>query len=221
MERMNEIKEYIASGDSYFFPGQKLFPEQFEMPGVLGITYKWYDDGGEKMFTHFFIKQVMVREKNTESNELGSARDEVKLSLIEVLKQYVKDNGNDVTDYDVDTFGLKDQDEDAVITKVLNFYDNGGCYFSTTSDINAEFDPLNKTKKEIFDELGDKFLYWAFQCLYIEIEDGKEQLKYYLFYNDGTWFSDLAEPEHNYVDDLPLEVICKIIDVIKYETSKS
>ena len=155
------------------------------------------------------------------AGELISAREKLKSILVEKLKEYVKENGKDVTDYDRNVFGFDDDDSDCTITKVLSFYDNDGCYFPTTNGFLSEFNPFDKTTDQLVNELSEKFSYWAFQCLYIKIEDGEEMLKYYTFYNDGTWFSEnLAEPEHEYVDTLPLEVICNIIKVINYGASK-
>lgn len=156
------------------------------------------------------------------AKELINVREDMKSTLVEKLKEYVKENGIDVTDYDRQTFGLDDDEiSDMTITKVLNFYDNKGCYFPTTKGTAAELRPFDKTIRELYQELTEKFLYWAFQCLYIAVEDGEEYLKYYAFYNEGTWFSTItSEPEHEYVGDLPMEVICKIIDVINYGTSE-
>lgn len=141
--------------------------------------------------------------------------------LVRELLQYVKERGSDISQIERDEFGLDEDDEGngVRLTKILNFYDNGGCYFPTTRKALTDVEPYNKeTVDELQEELSDSFMYWAFQCLYIEIDEGlspKENLKYYCFYNDGTWFSDLAEPEHDFVNALPLEVVCKIIDVIR------
>lgn len=58
MRKLDEIKEYIATGDSHFFPNETPTPEQFMVPGTDGVTYQWYDEGGQKMFSHFYLKQV-------------------------------------------------------------------------------------------------------------------------------------------------------------------
>ena len=150
-----------------------------------------------------------------ETKELVDAMEKLKFSVVHALTKYVRDNGKFVTDYDRIEFGL-DDDLDGTITKVLSIHGNKGCFFPTTRSPHTELDPFDKTDGQLEIELSDKFMFWAFQCLYIVVEDGKEILKYYTLYNDGTWFSEnLAEPEHEYVSNLPLEVICKIIDAIK------
>ncbi len=157
-----------------------------------------------------------------EANELTKMKHDLKCILVSKLKEFVKDNGSDITQYDRHVFGLDEDEHDGVtLTKVLNFFDNDGCYFPTTRNVLTDVEPYDKSVDELMEELSDNFMYWAFHCLYIEIDDGmpvKENLKYYAFYNDGTWFSDgLSESEHDYVNNLPLEVICKIIDVIDYK----
>ena len=157
-----------------------------------------------------------------EVKELNELECNLKYILVDKLKEFVKENGDDIGNYERNLFGLdEDEQEGVTLTKVLNFFDNGGCYFPTTREALTKFEPWNKESvKDVTEELSDKFMYWAFQCLYIEVDENlttKENLKYYTFYNDGTYFSDnLSEPEHEYVNNLPLEVICKIIDVIKY-----
>lgn len=157
-----------------------------------------------------------------EVKELTDLRDNLKYILVDKLKEYVKEHGEDIGKYERDEFGLDEDDQDGVtLTKVLNFFDNGGCYFPTARNVLTEFKPWNQQSVEdAAEELSDKFMYWAFQCLYIEVDENltvKENLKYYTFYNDGTYFSDnLSEPEHDYVNNLPLEVICKMIDVIEH-----
>lgn len=165
----------------------------------------------------------------TETKELTDLRDNLKCILVDKLKEFVRENGDDFnsTDYYRNEFGIdEDEQEGVTITKILNFFDNDGCHFPTTRRALVEFDPWNQNSVEdVADKLSDEFMFWAFQCLYIEIDESqtpKENLKYYTFYNDGTYFSEnLSEPEHDYVNNLPLEVICKIIDVIDYVYAKN
>lgn len=155
-----------------------------------------------------------------EIKELTELECNLKYILVDKLKEFVKENGEEIGDYERNEFGLDEDEQDGVtLTKVLNFFDNGGCYFPTTRKVLTEFEPWSQESVEdAAEELSDKFMYWTFQCLYIEVDEDlttKENLKYYTFYNDGTYFSDgFSEPEHDYVFNLPLEVVCKIIDVI-------
>lgn len=58
MRRIEEIKEYIATGNSHFFPNESPTPEQYMVSGTDGLTYQWYDEGGQKMFSHFYVKKI-------------------------------------------------------------------------------------------------------------------------------------------------------------------
>lgn len=135
--------------------------------------------------------------------------------LTNALMEYVKEKGVDCTEYEINQFGL-DFDDGSHVTKVLNFYDAEGCYFTTErqtlpDDINydTDFDGLCK-------QIDDRWFYWAIQCLYIEVdEDGEESLCYYALWNTGAYFSDaLSQPEHEKVNALPLDVLENIILVI-------
>lgn len=154
--------------------------------------------------------------------ELTDLRGDLKHILVDKLKEFVKEHGENIGKYERNEFGLDEDEQDGVtLTKVLNFFDNDGCYFPTTRKVLTEFKPWNKENiEQVADNLSDEFMFWAFQCLYIEVDENltpKENLKYYTFYNDGTYFSDnLSESEHDYVNNLPLEVICKMIDVIEH-----
>ena len=150
---------------------------------------------------------------------------DLKYILVSKLKEYVKEHGEDFDcdDYYRNEFGIDECDEDGVtITKVLDFFNNGGCYFPTTSKILADIDTYKETADEIREQLDNNFTHWAFQCLYVEVDDNrelaKENLKYYTLYNGGIDFKDsLSEPDHDYVNNLLLEVICNIIQVIEYQ----
>ena len=159
-------------------------------------------------------------------NELTDMEHDLKYTLVNKLKEYVKEHGEnfDCGDYYYNEFGIDEGDEDGVtVTKVLDFFNNGGCYFSTNSKTLADVDTYKETADEIREQLDNNFTHWAFQCLYVEVDDNhrelaKENLKYYTLYNDGVDFKDdLSEPDHGYVYNLPLEVIINIIQVIKYQ----
>ena len=159
-----------------------------------------------------------------ETKELTDLRGDLKHILVDKLKEFVKEHGEDIGKYERNEFGLDEDEQDGVtLTKVLNFFDNDGCYFPTTRNVLTEFNPWNKENiEQVADDLSDEFMYWAFQCLYVEVDDNrelaKENLKYYTLYNDGVDFKDdLSEPDHDYVNNLPLEVICNIIQVIEYQ----
>lgn len=114
--------------------------------------------------------------------------------LVLKMLDYVREHGEDVTDYERNEFGLEDT-EDSKITKVLNFFDNGGCVFT-----------LNN---------GDSFVTHAVLCLYIEEYNGKEYLMSYSLYNDGTEYdSDESEPDHESMLNDSLEFVCQIANVI-------
>lgn len=129
---------------------------------------------------------------------IGMAKDRI----IHAIKQYVLDKGEDYCDYDRDEFGIEEETEGKVL-KVLDILNNGGCCFpwsgSHVVDNNTQFD------------------HYAFQCLYV-VEDKYHQhhLMYYMLYSEGTEFDDEgSEPEHDYVDSLPLQVIDKLIAFIE------
>lgn len=106
--------------------------------------------------------------------------------------------GKDAFNYYREEFGMDEEDEKGVkITKVLNFYDNGGCVF-TTSIINS-----------------NEFTTSAFYALYIVETKDEEQLKYYRFYNDDTEYnSDTSEPDHDYVSQLNLSELMYLMQAI-------
>ncbi len=139
------------------------------------------------------------------------------------LLQHVKENGEDITDYERNEFGLDEDEQDGVtLTKVLNFYDNDGCYFPVARKILPDVSTDENTK--IADELDNTFEHYAFLCLYIEIDENispMENLKYYCLYNNGVGFKYSSEPDHGYVNNLPLEIVCKIVDVIRYTDETS
>lgn len=162
-------------------------------------------------------------EKSKRVKELLDTEYLVKSILVNKLKEFVRINGDEFTDYDYNEFGIDEGDEEGVtITKVYNFFDNGGCYFPTINNVLPDINLDCETTDELRNELDEHFTYWAFQCLYLEVdEEHGEHLKYYTLYNDGLEFKDgLSEPDHEYVQNLPLNVICEIIDVISHIETK-
>lgn len=121
--------------------------------------------------------------------------------ITHAIMQYVLDKGEDFTDYDRNEFGIEEEDEGKVL-KMLDIFNNGGCYFPWTD------------QHAVDDDNG--FYHYAFQCLYV-VEDEYHQryLKYYMFYSEGTEFDeDGSEPDHDYVDSLPLQILDKLISFI-------
>ena len=154
----------------------------------------------------------------------GTCRDMMENAIL----QFVKEHGDDLTDYDINEFGLDEgRDGEGTITKVWNFFDNGGCYYIET-ELNKEFDIQNIRNKHQDDEsweiddaidvaIDNTFDYSAFQCLYIVVDgNGNERLKYYRFTNGGCKFDDdQAEPDHDYVSKLSIVDLTYIIGAIR------
>ena len=114
--------------------------------------------------------------------------------LVSKMLEYVREHGEDVTDYERNEFGLEDG-EDYQVTKVLNFFDNGGCVFT-----------LNQ---------GSYFVTHAVLCLYIEEFQGKEYLMSYSLYNEGTEYdSDKSEPDHDSLLNDSFEYVTMIANAI-------
>lgn len=132
-----------------------------------------------------------------------------RLPLVEILTEYVQKHGEEPTDYDINEFGLTEEDDgEGKIVSVLNLFDNGGCYFAvqrTPNDDDIDENDINT--------LWDGFEYYAFQCLYIVSDDeGDEYLKYYTFTNGGiVWDDDESEPDHDKAVRLPLDVLTMLI----------
>lgn len=137
---------------------------------------------------------------------LESVVNNAKSSIIDTMIQYIMKFGEDfnVTDYYRETFGINDDEEEGVeVLKVLDIYNNGGCYFPWTHRCQVDDD-------------CDWYTY-AFQCLYVIRENGNLYLKYYMLWNDGVLYdSDNSEPDHDLVYTLPLQVVEKLLSFIKY-----
>lgn len=137
--------------------------------------------------------------------------------IVNAIKQYVMENGEEPTWYENHQFGLDDENDDEhVVIKVLNFFDNGGCYFFEPDSLNSD------VCEDINDENWSDRLYQAvthtsYQCLYIvETVEGDYELKYYRFTNGGiNWDDDQSEPDHGYVANLNLLDLHYLISAIK------
>ncbi len=128
-----------------------------------------------------------------------------KQTLIEVIKQYVLENGDAMSEYDENEFGLDENYYQYKVLAVLNIFDNGGCYYPIINRICE-------------DELQDdnSWTHNAFQCLYVVEEDGEQRLMYYNLENSGILFdSEESEPDHNYAECLSLQDLHYLISFIE------
>lgn len=136
--------------------------------------------------------------------------------LVNAILEFVRENGEDLTDYEINEFGLDEgRDGEENITKVYNFFDNGGCYFFEPSGFND--DTCNEMDDKTWgDKLYEGATHTAYQCLYIVVDkNGHEDLKYYRFINGGLSFDDdQSEPDHDYAIKLPLLDLDYIIAAI-------
>ena len=136
--------------------------------------------------------------------------------IVNAILGFVRDNGEEVTEYEINEFGLDEERMgEGSITKVYNFFDNGGCFFYEPSGVNDE--TLNDVNENNFyEKTYNSTTHTAYQCLYIVVgEDGSECLKYYRFTNGGLNFdSDQAEPDHGKVENLNLLDLHYIIRAI-------
>lgn len=155
---------------------------------------------------------------------LKTAMDRAKDSLIESLTDYVRRNGDEMSDYYYNEFGIYDEDEDGVkIEKILDTSEMG-CFFARQYNVNDEslIGILRHDEGfEIFDKLENSFhfaTYWAFYI--VRDAEGDERLKYYRFYNSGASYMDDSEPDHDYVDNLRLDDLALICDAIINESKK-
>lgn len=151
-----------------------------------------------------------------DAKQLVKTRETYRVMLVDAILQFVRENGEDLTDYEINEFGLDEgRDGEENITKVYNFFDNGGCYFYEPSAFND--DTLEDINEENFyDKTYEGTTYSAYQCLYIVVDaNGNESLKYYRFTNGGLNFDDdQSEPDHDYAAKLPLLDLNYIITAI-------
>lgn len=125
--------------------------------------------------------------------------------LLNALSQYVRENGEEMSKYFYDEFGMDEEDEEGVkIVRVLDL-SRIGCFFSRQSRINDEGLRdiyRNSAGSVIFDKIEISFVFSAFWALYIVEENGEQRLKYYRFYNDGVCYQEDCEPDHDYATHL-------------------
>jgi len=149
---------------------------------------------------------------------LTTASQMAAIDICDTLFNFVKQYGEEPTDYDINEFGLDcDQEEGCEITRVLNLFDNGGAYFAVQRQPNDD-----DVKEDDIDAQMDTFEHYAFQCLYIVRDsDGDESLKYYAFENGGlVWDDDLSEPDHDSIHTLRLDVLEQLLQAIIKENKE-
>ena len=150
--------------------------------------------------------------------KLLMVRDNLTRELANAILDFVREYGEDgVSDYEINEFGLDEGlNGEGVITKIWNFFDNGGCYFFEPNSINSDdLDGINE--ENYYDKLYEGVTHTAYLCLYIVVDnDGEEHLKYYRFINGGCEFDgDQADPDHDYVNKLPLIDLWYLVEGIK------
>lgn len=57
---LETIAKSIADGTSFYFPNYSPARLPCELGDCRGYTYEWRDDGGNRMFTHFYIIEMEV-----------------------------------------------------------------------------------------------------------------------------------------------------------------
>jgi hypothetical protein len=153
---------------------------------------------------------------------IESAISQAKRILIDYLTDYVRKNGDNMTDYYYNEFGIDEEDEDEVeVIKVLDTSEIGVCFarqFCANKDVeNIDRDDFGF---EIFDKLEEIFHYATYWAFYIVKKGDNEYLKYYCFYNDGVCYQDDSEPDHGFVEQLTLEDIANILEVLSQSEKK-
>jgi len=138
--------------------------------------------------------------------------------LIKALTEYVREYGEEMSDYFYNEFGMEEEDEEGVkITHVLNTSEMG-CSFARQFKVNDEtLSDIDRHDEgfEIFDKLENSFHYATYWAFYIVRDaDGNENLKYYCFYNDGVCYQEDSEPDHDLVERLSLDELRYIIAAI-------
>ncbi len=163
------------------------------------------------------MKKITNNKLRKNVMELITLRDCIANQLEEALLDFVRENGVDCGDYEINNFGLDEGREgEENITKVWNFFDYGGCYFNEPNGINND-DLEDMDDENYYDKLYEGMTHTAYQCLYIVVDkDGTESLKYYRFTNGGCKFDDdRAEPDHDYVSELSLVDLSYITGAIR------
>lgn len=147
----------------------------------------------------------MSRNYETMTYAINTAKERI----VWALKDYVMEVGEEFSDYHRDEFGIEEEEDGAKVLKVLNIFDNGGCYFPWTE--------LHQVESAEGVEAGCccGWYSYAFHCLYVIEQDGVLHLKYYMLWNNGTEYnSNESEPDHGHVGTLQLQVLDKLIAYI-------
>lgn len=141
--------------------------------------------------------------------------------LVQAIMDYVREHGEDYSneplpDYYRDEFGIDDEEDGDKVVKLLNMFDNGGCYFATQERVNDDDARTYWDGGDYKDAAWCCFHHHAFWAFYIVRDnDGNETLKYYQFENQGLVFDDdESEPDHDKVEDLGLVELRYIIEAI-------
>lgn len=131
--------------------------------------------------------------------------------IVDVLMDFVREHGSDITDYERDLFDLYDEDG-SHITKIFNFYDRDGCNVIGARCLIKELEDRDNPLSTIL----DTFSHMAINCLYIDRDDeGNDSLFYYGWYNDGVWYSEgFAEQEHGEVINFGLDELQNLLYVV-------
>ena len=140
----------------------------------------------------------MSRHYETMSYAIGMAKERI----VWAIKDYVMKAGDEISDYHRTEFGLDEEENEGIkILKVLNIFDNGGCCFPWTEQHQVDN--------------GSSWYTYAFHCLYVVEENGIQGLKCYMLWNEGSEYDENeSEPDHDFVDSLPLQVLDKLIAFI-------
>lgn len=141
-----------------------------------------------------------------DKKNLMKACESLKYDIIQKLTRFVRDSGEECTDSHRNDFGLDCEEYDGRrVTKVLNFYDNNGCYFFEPDCVNC--DGLEGMDDENWDEkLYEHTVHTSYYCLYIVTDGDRESLHYYRDTNGGlTYDLDQADPDHG--DCLTLNLV--------------
>lgn len=153
---------------------------------------------------------------------IESAISQAKLMLIDYLTDYVRKNGDEMSDYFYNEFGINDEEEEGV--KVIKVLETSEIGVSFARQFNANKCAENIDRDdlgfEVFDKLENTFHYATYWAFYIVKNGDDEYLKYYCFYNDGVCYQEDSEPDHGFVVNLTLEDIANILEVLSQSEKK-
>lgn len=144
-----------------------------------------------------------------ESRMISDVRRKCAAELKDALFKAVEQYGGKPSKSACWDYGFDGDDEN--ILKVLDFLDNGGCYFAVQTDVNSQMGTESLCQYSY-----NEFTHYSFVGLYLEKEnDGEILLKYYAFVNTGIIANiDDADADHGYVMALPIDVLYKLIFVV-------